>query len=100
MATKPGDGKTSPYGDGKGGTGMSRAGANNFLTNPRGGNSGSGKAFDQTKQPKPTASPGTGPNPDDAAKAGLIPQIDPPDAVDIGTRPLGQNSKKPFKLGA
>jgi len=99
MATKPGDGKTNPFGDGKGGAGMGKAAPTNFLTNPRGSGASAPKPRDlRTAQAQPAAT-GEQPSTADAAPAGLIPQIDPPDAEDIGTRPLGQNAHKPFKLG-
>lgn len=98
MATNPGDGKTNPFGNGNGGGG-SRAGANNFVANPRGAAGGGAKPRDfRTAQPQPKTT-GEGVNPDSVAAAGIVPQIDPPDDPEIGTRPLGQNAHKPYKLG-
>jgi hypothetical protein len=77
---------------------MARTSPTNFVTNPRGGG-GAGKPRDfRTDQPKPQTT-SVGPNADSVAAAGLVPQIDPVDDPEIGTRPLGQNSSKPYKLG-
>lgn len=51
-----------------------------------------------TDQTKPVTT-GQPPSPDSIAAAGIVPQIDPTNSPEIGTRPLGQNSTKPFKVG-
>ena len=92
------DGKTSPFGDGYGNTSGGRAAPSNFLRNPRGVVDSSVKPRDfRTDQKVPTTST-VGVNPDSVASAGILPQIDPPDSPEIGTRPLGQNAHKPYKL--
>ena len=106
MATKPGDGKTNPFGDGRGGAGGGRAAPANLIANPTGGGGGGAKPRSLTATTSIAQSPpqaeGTGDgtiNTDSVAATGLLPLIDPPQAEDIGTRALGQNAKKPFKLG-
>jgi len=106
MATKPGDGKANPFGDGRGGAGGGRAAPSNLIANPKGGGIGAPVPrvlTATTSVPQENVQPeGTGDttiNPDSVVAAGLVPMIDPPQAEDIGTRALGQNAKKPFKLG-
>ena len=97
-ANKSGNGKTSPFGDGKGGSGMAKSAPNNFAKNPKGGSSGAPKPRNLVAdggQPKTT---GEEPNPESKVAGGPLPLIDSidPDA----TKPMGKNSKKPYKLGA
>lgn len=95
---KPGDGKSSPFGNGKGGISMARASSGNFVSNPKGSGSGGGAKPRNlvTGQQQPVAA-GDPVNPDSVAPAGIVPQIDSddPDA----THPLGRNSRKPFRVG-
>lgn len=42
MPDKPGDGKTSPFGNGQGDTQMAASGGNDFVANPKGSSGGKG----------------------------------------------------------
>lgn len=107
MPTEPGDGRTSPFGDGAGKTQGGNVPGNNFLTNPGGSRSGGGGTNFLT-------SPGgrsQGANPvagsreavadrstDDAAPGGLIPKIQASPGVGVGVGSIG-NSQKSHRLG-
>ena len=98
-SNKSGDGKSSPFGNGKGGVDMARAAPNNFVSNPGGGSSG-GKVKPRnlvTDQRKPVSS-GDPVNPDSVAPDGILPLVDSTDPN--ATHPLGKNSRKSFKLGS
>ena len=92
-----GDGKTNPFGGGGG-----KAKPANLIANPRGGG-GKGatpRPLTATNSINGQASGGDPTiNPDSVASDGLVPLMDPPQAEDIGTRALGQNANKPYKLG-
>jgi hypothetical protein len=97
-ANKPGDGKSSPFGNGKGGSGMARSAPNNFAKNPKGSSSGAPKPRNLVADGGKPTSTGEEPNPDSEVAGGLIPLADSkdPDA----THPVGKNSRKPYKLGS
>ena len=95
----PGDGKTSPFGDGRGGSAGGNVSGNDFGTNPRGNPSGPKSIPDvmavQRQQPK--AKPDV--NTQDAASGGLLPLdgMTPPASRTTGVGSIG-NNQKPFKL--
>lgn len=101
--SKPGDGKSSPFGNGAGGAGGgSSVSGNNFVTNPSGsGNRGKGPgviSVSRTQQKKDDYDL----SPAEIPEGGLLPFMDPPDdpGNPIGERPPGGgSSRKPFKLG-
>lgn len=100
MPTQPGNGSTSPFGNGAGNVGESRMAGNNFLTNPSGGG-GSGRGRDFLREPVPSQSPresGADRSTDDAASGGLVPKVQAAPGPDVGAGSIG-NGAKPFRLG-
>lgn len=81
------DGTKSPFGNGNGGSGGSKTGSNNFLTNPGGSGGGTGRDLMAT-QPLPTTT-GEPPNADSIPGGGTIPVVTSPE----------ENTSKPYKLG-
>ena len=97
-ANQPGDGKTCPNGDGKGGSGMAKQVPNNYVSNPKGGPKNGAKPRDFTRDQQKPVTTGVPYSPDSVPAGGPLPLIDSndPDA----THPVGKNSRKPFKVGA
>jgi hypothetical protein len=93
----PGDGKTSPFTQGGG-----QVPGNNFITNPRGSNTGAGsRRFDNQQAPPQKPREATADIDEaTAAPGGRVPLADAQDAPgkDIGVGSIG-NSAKPFTLG-
>lgn len=95
-----GNGKTSPFGDGRGGDGAKAMGDNDFTKNPAGGGKGpKPRSLMEMANNEPQK-----PVKDDTISADEIPaggkdlKADPPDdsGNPIGTRPTG--NRLPFKL--
>jgi hypothetical protein len=98
---KSGDGTTNPFGDGRGGAGNGKVTPANLIVNPRGGggNGVTPRVLTATNSNDEQASGGDPTmNADSVVSDGVEPTIDPPQAEDIGTRAIGQNANKPFKL--
>lgn len=95
MENQSGDGKTSPFGDGKGApTGGRGSGGSDFVRDPRGGGSMPAKFENPAKNyPQQAGQPGF--NPDSVPAGGSKLHADPPKPID-GTVPGG---RKPYKLG-
>lgn len=107
----PGNGTTSPFGNGNGGGGSSAMAGNNFVENPRGTNLGTGSipSFTEpppekaTQKPRNDTDPTTGMNTADAA-GGATTAAEEADASGddsggfVGVGSIG-NSQKPFSLG-
>ena len=90
MGKTPGDGKTSPFGNGRGNVGERQTMPNDFRTNPGG----------SMKPGTPSQTRGENPvNPNDAAPGGRIPLADatPVASKAIGVGSIG-NGAKPFRL--
>lgn len=79
-------GTQSPFGNGNGGGSGSRAGPNNFVSNPGGGGAGKGRDLLTTQTPPNTT--GVDANPDTVPAGGTIPVVESPEPVNM-----------PFKLG-
>ncbi len=93
-----GDGKTSPFGDGRGGNAGGNMSGNDFGTNPRGNPSGPSKLPDMINNSRSQVAAKPDFNTQDAAPGGLIPEALPPATRAGGVGSIG-NSSKPFKLG-
>jgi hypothetical protein len=100
MATNPGNGKTSPFGNGSGQAGGSKVAGNNFLTNPRGsGATSGGRRFDnQVAAPQAKRESVADRNSTDAASGGLLPLVQAGPNHDVGVGSIG-NGAKPFRVG-
>jgi hypothetical protein len=96
MATQPGDGKSSPFGNGKGSGAMAKQTPKNLVQTGRGSDGGA-KPRDMTKDQAAPKSTGEGPNPESVPAGGDQVKADPPAASDV--HPVGK-APKPFKLGA
>lgn len=94
----PGDGKTSPFGDGRGGSGGAMATGNDFGKNPGGNPSGPSRLPDLINNSRPQPRHAPGHNTTDAAPGGLIPDAKPPAHRSGGVGSVG-NSQKPFRVG-
>ena len=99
-----------PFSNGKGGPGKvaGRAPPNNFLTNPRGNNSGAGtKGVQSAMQSRPQPAAGTDPelNTETMAEGGPAPLLPDPaptraSECSIGAgQGAGDGGRKPYKLG-
>jgi hypothetical protein len=99
QGSQSGDGKTSPFGDGKGGSvGGSMAG-NDFGANPGGTRTAAKLSGDLINNSRAQSKAKPDHNTQDAAPGGLIPQAAPPATRPGGVGSLG-NGAKPYKLGA
>jgi hypothetical protein len=112
MENKPGDGKTSPFGNGQGATAMAGSGSgNNFVTNPKGSGSagkgpggpgGTGSIGDRwaSRTQKSGSDPDV--NPAEIPDGGPLPFGAATDGKDDPGNPIGQRvetpTKMPFKL--
>lgn len=94
---KPGDGKTSPFGDGAGGAGMASGGGNDFTKNPNpsGGKGGGVPPTHGVSRPQQSGS-------DQANSADAAPGPSTAAEVVTPTEVGGTQgvAHKPFKLGA
>ena len=97
----PGNGKTSPFGNGNGNTSGGKVAGNNFLINPGGsGMTGTGRRFDnQQAKPQKLYEADSDINRQDAAPGDLIPKADAPARPDsdVGVGSIG-DGRKPFTL--
>lgn len=95
--TQPGDGRTSPFGDGAGGSKeQAMASGNNFLENPRG--TGGGKPPRDFLRPTVAQKPaGQRTNPADAAP-GANTAAEGANRPGAGVGSIG-NAARPYKLG-
>lgn len=105
MATKPGDGKSSPFGNGEGGTGMARVKPEDLIANPRGTTGGKAVPpnFPAEKPfPQPAAKEDANPDSIVTSDGGKVLKADP-SGEDFGN-PVGTTANgaknKPFKLGS
>lgn len=94
----PGDGKTSPFGDGRGGSGGAMANGNDFARNPGGNPSGPSRLPDLINNSRQQSPHKPGFNTSDAAPGGLIPNAAPPANRRGGVGTPG-NGQKPFRVG-
>lgn len=109
----PGDGKSSPFGDGKGGAGGSMQG-NDFTQNPTAGRGGGGgqpttrsagggqpSTYQQSRPQQMGGDPDINPNEIPAGGKDLLPATDPSGEDTGNPRGTGSvgNPNKPFRLG-
>lgn len=97
-AKVPGDGKTNPFTQGGG-----QVAGNNFITNPRGSNTGSGggRRFDNQQSGGQAPRESTADiNEQDAAAGGRVPLADAQQTPgkDIGCGSMG-NTYRPYRVG-
>lgn len=100
MATNPGDGKTNPFGNGKGDTSMGPSKGVDFQKDPQGAGQGGKKGRDILAEPAPKQQMGSNENKDSVPQGGKILKADPKDkdgGNPVGTTPDGA-AHKPFKL--
>lgn len=95
--TKPGNGSTDPFGDGKGNEAAGPSGSNDFLKNPSGGGSKTGgRDFTKESRDQKTGAPGY--NPNSVPAGGPLPfSSTDPTRPDATTHPDGA-AHKPFKI--
>jgi len=94
----PGNGSTSPFGNGAGATqtaGPARGG-NDFTTNPNGNGTPPGRFAEPVNRPQKGRADGW--NPDTVPKGGRLPFVDPSSRQGASLQVAG-SAKKPYRLG-
>lgn len=93
----PGNGSTSPFGNGAGATQTagSSKGSNDFTTNPTGNGTPPGSLAEPANRPQKGRADGW--NPDSVPKGGRLPFVDPSSRAGASLQPVG-SGKKPYRL--